>query len=76
MTIFSSVEDVSASDEQGDLGRSKISIELFCSIPKQRHILNASARGRMLGDGNKRCIRYFPFIQGALSLVMKTGIET
>lgn len=74
--IFSSIEDVSASDKQGDLGQNKISIELFCSIPKQRHILNASVPGRMLGDGNKRCIRYLLFIQRALSLVMKTDIET
>lgn len=32
--------------------------------------------GKMPGDDNKRLIRHLFIIQGALHLIMKTGIET
>lgn len=77
--LFSGVGDVSASDEQGDLGQSRLKLVLNYFVQsknKTKPYIDFLCTWCMVVDGTKRWIRHLSFIQGALSLVMKADVET
>lgn len=77
--LFSGVGNVSASDEQGDLGQSRVKLVLnhfVQSKSKTNTYIDFLCTWYVLVDGTKRWMRCLSFIQRALSLVVKAGMET
>ena len=77
--LFSRVGNVSASDEQGDLGQSRLKLVLNYFVQsknKTKPYIDFLCTWCMVVDGTKRWIRHLSFIQGALGLVMKADVET